>query len=165
MPSLVGSKLKLEIKKLEVGEIAPDFRLTNENLDDVSLKDFADKKYKIISTFPSINTSVCNKQTKTFNEEFSNNKDIVILNVSCDLPFAFKDWCASNNLENVIGLSDYKNHNFGKNYGINIVDFDLLYRSVFILDENNKIIYIQFAKVISDELDFNEIRNFVNSLK
>lgn len=165
MPSLVGTKLKLEMKKLEVGQIAPDFKLTNINLDDVSLKDFSDKKYKIISTFPSINTSVCNMQTKKFNEEFSKNENLVILNVSCDLPFAFKDWCAANNLENVIGLSDYKNHNFGKSYGVNIVDFDLLYRSVFILDENNKIIYIQFAKVISDELNFDEIKNFIKNLK
>lgn len=165
MPSLVESKLKLELKKLEVGQIAPDFKLTNINLDDVSLKDFSDKKYKIISAFPSINTKVCDMQTRKFNEEFSKNKDFVILNVSCDLPFAFKDWCAANNLENVIGLSDYKDHNFGKSYGINIVDFNLLYRSVFILDENNKIIYIQFAKVISSELNFEEIRNFINSLK
>ncbi len=164
MANLISEKLKLENKKLLVGEKAPDFRLTNKDLDDVSLSDFANRKIKIISCFPSIDTGVCEAQTKKFNELFSGNSDVVVLNVSADLPFAQGRWCGNSGLDNVITLSDYKNHSFAKDYGVHIANFCLIYRSVFVLDENNKIAYVQFAKSITEPLNFDEIKDFVNTL-
>lgn len=164
MPSLVSEKLKLETRKLSVGEIAPDFKLTDKNFDDVSLKDFSDKKVKIISCFPSINTGVCDAQTRKFNELFANNKDVIVLNVSMDLPFAQSQWCGNNGLDNVITLSDYKTHLFSKDYGVHIANFCLIYRSVFVLDSNNKIAYLELAKSITEPLNFDEVKNAVNKL-
>lgn len=164
MASLKDSKLKLQNRQLKVGENAPNFVLTNNNLDDVTLNDFADKKIKIISCFPSINTGVCDLQTKKFNELFKDNKDVVVLNVSMDLPFAQSQWCANNGLDNVITLSDYKTHQFAKDYGVHIADFCLTYRSIFIIDQNNKIVYIQFAKRIGEPLNFDEVELFVNNM-
>lgn len=164
MASLIGQKLKLKNKMLRVGSEAPNFRLTNTNLDTVTLDDFKGKKVKIITTFPSINTSVCDLQVKKLNDLYANNKDVVVLNVSMDLPFAFKNWCASNNAENIIGLSDWKTQEFAKDYGVFIFDFHLLYRSIFILNEDNIITYIQFAQAIDKSLDFDSIVKEVNLL-
>lgn len=165
MASLVGTKLKLKDKMLSVGSLAPNFLLTNIDLDDLSLEHFRNKRIKIISTFPSINTSVCDLQTKKFNQLFANRDDIVVINVSMDLPFAFKNWCDVNNMgNNIVMLSDYKTHQFGKSYGVLIADFNLLYRACFVLDEENKLVYFQYANSIADNLNFDEVINFINKL-
>ena len=103
MASFQAENFTLIGKKLKEGETAPDFKLVDKNSQIKTLKDY-EGKIKIISCFPSIDTSVCNMQTKTFAKEYSNVKDVVVLNVSVDLPFALDRWCEENGI-NVIGLS------------------------------------------------------------
>ena len=105
---------------------------------------------KLISVVPSIDTGVCDQQTRKFNEEASQ-EDGVVLTISVDLPFAQKRWCASNGLENVVTLSDHRDLSFGENFGVVMEELRLLARSVFVLDESNKIVY---KEIVSEGTNF-----------
>ncbi|BAC44187.1 thiol peroxidase [Malacoplasma penetrans] len=158
--------LVLENKPLTVGQKAPDFclaKLDNFAICDVSLEDFG-KKIKIISCFPSIDTGVCDMQTKKLFSEYGNNEKIVLLNVSSDSLFAFNKWCLANEAQNTVMLSDYRDHTFAKAYGVNIKDANLIYRSIFIIDEFNFVKYIQLSKGLTDELDFVQIKQAVEKV-
>lgn len=126
-------------------------------MNEVGLDNFKGQK-KLISVVPSIDTGVCDQQTRKFNEEAAQ-EDGVVLTISADLPFAQKRWCASNGLDNVITLSDHKDLSFGKNYGVVMEELRLLARSVFVLDENNKVVY---KELVSEGTDF---PNFEEALK
>lgn len=159
-------KLALNNKQLEINEIAPDFSLTTIEdgfVKKVKLSDF-ENKIKIISTFPSIDTGVCDNQVKNFIDKFKDNNDLILINVSADLPFAFNRWCLNNNKKNVIMLSDYYDHSFAKSFGINIENVNLIYRSIFILDKNNKVLYKQLSEYLSSHLDYEQIYNFLNKI-
>lgn len=140
--TLLGSQVKK-------GEVAPDFAVLDNDLNEVNLSTYDGQK-KLISVVPSIDTGVCDQQTRKFNEEASK-EDGVVLTVSVDLPFAQKRWCASNGLDNVITLSDHKDLSFGKNYGVVMEELRLLARSVFVLDKNNKVVY---TEIVSEGTDF-----------
>ncbi|MDK9865571.1 peroxidase [Staphylococcus equorum] len=140
--TLLGSQVKK-------GETAPDFTVLDNDLNEVTLSNYDGQK-KLISVVPSIDTGVCDKQTRKFNEEAAQ-EDGVVLTISVDLPFAQKRWCASNGLDNVVTLSDHKELSFGKNYGVVMEELRLLARSVFVLDENNKVVY---TEVVSEGTDF-----------
>lgn len=142
---------------LNVGDTLKDFALTDFSLNDLSLNDFKGK-IKLFSTFPSIDTGVCDLQTKELLKMVSNLKNTVLINVSMDLPFAFKRWCNNGDLKNAFLLSDYKTHNFAKNCGLHIKFFNLLYRAFFIVDKNNKVIYFQKSNKIGEPLDFEAIK-------
>lgn len=158
----------LENASLTVGQKAPDFclaRLEGLSICDLKLEDLG-RKIKVISCFPSIDTGVCDLQTKKLLSEYGNNENIALLNVSVDLVFAFSKWCAANgnNIENIYMLSDYRDHSFAKAYGVNIKDANLIYRSLFIIDEFNFVKYIQLARGISEELNFTEIKQAIEKL-
>lgn len=140
--TLLGSQVK-------EGETAPDFTVLDNDLNQVNLSTYDGQK-KLISVVPSIDTGVCDQQTRKFNEEAAQEEGVV-LTVSADLPFAQKRWCASNGLDNVITLSDHKDLSFGKNYGVVMEELRLLARSVFVLDKNNKVVY---TEIVSEGTDF-----------
>ena len=151
--------LTLENKQIKVGEKAPDFclaRLEGFEIIDTSLSDF-EGKIKVLSCYPSIDTGVCDMQTKNFYKKYNNNEKIALLNISADLLFALNRWCGANEVTNATMLSDYRTHKFAKDYGINILGADIIYRSIFIIDENNVIRYSQLAKQLSSELDFEDV--------
>ncbi|MCM8798875.1 MAG: thiol peroxidase, partial [Candidatus Omnitrophica bacterium] len=113
-----GSPLTLVGRILEKGKIAPDFKVLSSDLKEITLKDFKDK-IKIVTSFPSLDTSVCDLQVKEFNKQATNfSEDIVVLGISKDLPFAQKRFCEMNNIKNLSILSDYKYSSFGINYGL-----------------------------------------------
>ncbi|RIM81591.1 thiol peroxidase, partial [Staphylococcus arlettae] len=103
-------------EQVKEGQEAPDFTVLDNSTAEVTLSTYEGQK-KLISVVPSIDTGVCDQQTRKFNEEASQ-EDGVVLTISADLPFAQKRWCASNGLDNVITLSDHKDLSFGKNYGV-----------------------------------------------
>ncbi|MDT3959273.1 thiol peroxidase [Staphylococcus kloosii] len=140
--TLVGEQVK-------VGQTAPDFSVLDNGLNEVTLVNYEGQK-KLISVVPSIDTGVCDQQTRKFNEEAAQ-EDGVVLTISADLPFAQKRWCAANGLDNVLTLSDHKDLSFGKNYGVVMQELRLLARSVFVLDQNNKVIY---SEIVSEGTDF-----------
>jgi thiol peroxidase len=149
-----GNPITLIGPVLKVGDSAPDFRL-NKTVDEVAaLKDFAGK-VKLISVVPSIDTGVCDAQTRRFNEEASKLGDnVVIITISADLPYAQARWCGAAGVDRVVLLSDYKDNSFGKSYGVLIKELHLDMRSIFVLDVNNKITYIEVLKEMSEHPNY-----------
>ncbi|RQX45159.1 thiol peroxidase [Staphylococcus capitis] len=141
--------ITLSGQQVKEGDIAPDFTVLDNSLNQITLEDYKGKK-KLISVVPSIDTGVCDQQTRKFNEEASQ-EDGVVLTISVDLPFAQKRWCASNGLENVVTLSDHRDLSFGENFGVVMKELRLLARSVFVLDESNKIVY---KEIVSEGTNF-----------
>lgn len=138
-----GNPITLVGPTLAPGQAAPDFTLSKNLLETASLKDYAGK-VKLISVVPSIDTGVCDAQTRRFNEEASKLGDnVVILTVSADLPFAQARWCGAAGVDRVVLLSDYKDNSFGKAYGVFIKEFHLDMRAIFVLDANDQITYVE----------------------
>lgn len=136
-------------EQVKVGQTAPDFSVLDNGLNEVTLANYEGQK-KLISVVPSIDTGVCDQQTRKFNEEAAQENGVV-LTISVDLPFAQKRWCAANGLDNVLTLSDHKDLSFGKNYGVIMEELRLLARSVFVLDQNNKVVH---SEIVSEGTDF-----------
>jgi thiol peroxidase len=129
-----------------VGSKAPDFKLTTGDLKDVSLADFKGKK-KVFNITPSLDTGICATSARRFNKEAASLPNVVILNVSADLPFAAKRFCTAEGLTGVTPLSTFRS-SFGKDWGVTILDTaiaGLTARSVVILDENDKVIYTELV--------------------
>ena len=135
---------------------APDFQLVKDDLSTVSLKDFAGRKL-VLNIFPSIDTSTCATSVIKFNQTAAAYDNTDVLCIARDLPFAMKRFCGAEGLENVITLSDFKNGNFGKDYGIEMTDgpfAGLHARAVVVIDENRNIIYTEQVPEIFDEPDY-----------
>lgn len=162
MADFKAENFTLEGKKLSNGEKAPDFQLVDANGEIRSLKDY-EGKIKVISCFPSIDTGVCDAQTRTFAKKYENEKDVVVLNVSVDLPFAFQRWCSSNQI-NMIALSDYRTRQFGKDYGILMIPYMTLFRSVFVVDKNDVIKLASYNKEVGKPVDFEAVEKAVDEL-
>lgn len=146
-----------------VGDTAPDFRLTNSELTDVSLSDYKGKR-KVLNITPSLETSVCAASAKQFNERIRGIDGTVVLNVSRDLPFAQGRFCESNNIDMVVTLSQLRDMSFGSDYGVTLVDgpFEgLLARAVVVIDENDRVVYTQLVPEISQEPDYDAALNAV----
>lgn len=152
--TLKGNPLTLVGPELKVGDQAPDFTLCKSLGEYVSLNDYAGK-VKLISVIPSIDTGVCEAQTRRFNEAAAALGDkVVVLTVSADLPFAQARWCGASGVDKVVMLSDYKDNNFGLAYGVYIKEFALDMRSIFIVDENNVIQYVEYLSEMSNHPDY-----------
>ncbi len=152
--SFKGSPMILVDRVLKVEDKAPDFRVVAQDLKEVSLSNF-EGKIKLINSFPSLDTSVCDAQVKEFNKRaLGLSSDVVVLGISKDLPFAQKRFCQANDIKNVAVLSDYKFSSFGINYGLLIKELNLLARAVLILDKNNFIRYFQIQEELATHLDY-----------
>lgn len=151
-----GNAITLVGPEPKVGDEAPDFKVLDANLKEVSSKDFVNK-VKVISVTPSLDTPVCNLQAKRFNEEATNLPgEVVVLNISMDLPFAISRFCAAEGIDKVKVLSDHREASFGISYGILIKELRLLARSIFIIDKNDRIAYIQIVPEITHHPDYNK---------
>ena len=159
-----GNPLTLEGPAIKVGDSAPDCTLTTTELNEVKLSQLKGKKI-IISVVPSLDTPVCDIQTKRFNQEAAKLSDsVVILTVSMDLPFAQKRWCQTTNSTKVKTVSDYKDAAFGKAYGVLIKELHLLTRAIFIIDANGKVRYIQIVPEVTKEPDYDTALNALKKL-
>jgi len=135
--------------QIDVGQKAPNFKVVNESFVPVTLNEFAGKNI-LISVVPSLDTGVCSLQTKRFNEEVANlPKDIIMLTISNDLPFAQKRFCKTENVDKLKVLSDSVWRDFGINYGLLIKDMGLLTRAIFIIDSTGKVAYKEIVENIS----------------
>lgn len=162
MANFAAKNFTLIGDKLTAGMTAPDFQLVDINSEIKTLKDYGNK-IKVISCIPSIDTGVCDNQTRTFANKYGNNDDVVVLNVSVDLPFAFSRWCDANNM-NIEALSDYRTNQFGKDYGILMDPYMTLYRSVFVIDRDNKITLALYNKEVGQPVDFEAVEKAVEAL-
>ncbi len=140
--------------KLNIGDHAPDFRLTANNWSSKSLSDY-NGKVKILSIVPSLDTGVCSAQTRRFNQEASSfGQDIVVLTVSADLPYAQSRWCGAEGVERVETLSDHKDMNFSTAYGVHVADLRICQRAAFVVDQNNIVQYAEYVPMIGNEVNF-----------
>lgn len=159
-----GKKLNLYGEVVKVSDKAPDFKAVNNNLSSFDSKE-NQGKVVVYSVVPSIDTGVCSLQARTFNEEAEKlGDDVIVITVSCDLPFAQKRFCAQEGIKNSISISDYKDHDFGKKYGFLIEDLALLSRGVVIVDKNGKISYTEYVKEVSNEVNFEAALDAVKAL-
>ncbi len=154
--ALKGNPLTLLGPDLKVGDKAPDFKVVDNDSKPVKLSDFTGKVV-VISVTPSVETSVCDLQAKRFNKMVSEvSSDVVILNVSVDLPLALSRWCAATGSDQVKTLSDYQERDFGLKYGLLIKETKLLARSVWLVDKDGVIQYIQIVPEMSHEPDYED---------
>jgi thioredoxin-dependent peroxiredoxin len=139
-----------------VGSSAPEFSLVNTDLGAVTLKDLKGKKI-VLNIFPSVDTPTCATSTRRFNVEAAKLSGVEVLCVSKDLPFAFKRFCAAEGLDKVRGVSDFRDADFGKRYGVTISSgpiVGLLSRAVVVIDGNGKVVYTEQVAEIANEPDY-----------
>lgn len=149
-----GNPVTLFGNLIKVGDKASNFKVIDGSLKTVELPDF-NGKIKLISIFPSIDTSVCSMQNRKFNEEaakFGDNVSFIAL--SADLPFALKRFCGAEGIDNLITISDHKEMDFGQKYGFMINELRLLARGVVIIDQNDVVQYVEILPEIGNEPNY-----------
>jgi thioredoxin-dependent peroxiredoxin len=151
--TLKGNPFTLIGPELKVGDAAPDFTLTDVGLKTVTLADTG-RGVRIVSVVPSLDTPVCDAQTKRFNDEIARLSGVDVLTVSMDLPFAQKRWCGAFGVDKVKMLSDHKDGSFGSAYGTLIKELRIESRAIFVVDQNNQIRYVQYVKEVADFPDY-----------
>ncbi len=159
-----GNPLTLTGSLPRVGEPAPDFEVLANDLSPVKLSDFRGKVC-VICAVPSLDTSVCDSEIRNFNERAASlGDDVAVLAISMDLPFAQQRWCGAAGIENVRTLSDHRDANFGKSYGVLIQELRLLARSVFVADTEGVLRYIEVVDEMTNEPDYEGALKAVKNL-
>jgi thiol peroxidase len=151
--TLRGEPKTLIGPELKPGDKAPDFKLVDGSLKTVTLSDTG-SHVRIISVVPSLDTPVCDAQTKRLNEEASKMPNVDVLTVSMDLPFAQKRWCGAFGVDKVKMLSDHVDASFGSNYGTLIKELRIESRAIFVVDQKNTIQHAQYVKEVADFPDY-----------
>jgi len=154
--TLRGKPINTSGELPKVGGRAPDFKLVDSSLKDVSLSDFKGKK-KLLNIFPSLDTPTCALSTKKFNDYANSQNNVAMLMISADLPFAMSRFCTAENTKNVVTLSLMRGRDFAKDYGVLIQDGPLAgitARAVVVLDANDKVVYTQLVPEIAQEPDY-----------
>ncbi len=159
-----GNPLTLTGNEVKVGDTAPDFGVLDGSLTSVKLSDFKGKTVIIVSV-PSVDTPTCDLEAKRFNKEAGKfGDDVVILTISMDLPFAQARWCAASGVENIKLLSDYRDRAFGNNFGVLIKELGLLARTIFVVDKDGKVRYIQYVEETTVEPNYDEVLDATKKL-
>ncbi len=156
--TLQGNEIHTNGDLPAVGSAAPDFKLVDKDLNDVSLADYAGKK-KLLNIVPSLDTPVCATSTKKFDDAAEGRDDVVMLIVAADLPFAMSRFCTAESTERVVTLSMMRDRNFAKDYGVLIEDGPLAgitARAVVVLDADNKVLHAEMVPEIAQEPDYDK---------
>jgi len=154
--TLAGNPISVAGNFPKKGDTVPDFSLTAKDLKEVGLKDFAGKR-KVLNIVPSLDTPVCAKSTRVFNEKAGSLGNTVVLVIAADLPFAMGRFCGAEGLNNVVTLSTFRNRDFHAKYGVDITDGPLrgvTARGVVVLDENNKVLHAELVPEIKQEPNY-----------
>lgn len=163
--TFAGKPVTLLGEAIKSGDKAPDFTVVRNDLSPATLKDF-DGKIKVIAVYPSVDTGVCAAQNRRFNQMATQlGDDVVVLSISCDLPFAQKRFCAAEGLNNVVTLSDHKDTDFGLKYGFLIEELRLLARGTVIIDKNNIVRFVEYTPEITTEPDYDAAMETIKKLK
>jgi thioredoxin-dependent peroxiredoxin len=143
-------------KEVVVGDTAQDFTVLANDLSPVTLSD-SKGKIRLISVIPSIDTGVCSTQTRKFNEEAASlGEDVQVLTISADLPFAQARWCAAEGIANLQTLSDHRDLSFGEAYGVVMNELRLLARSIFVIDKDDKVTYVEYVGEGTDHPNYEQ---------
>ena len=152
--TFAGNPIALLGKEVKVGDKAPAFTLLDNGLGEKTLADYAGK-VKVISVVPSLDTGVCDAQTRWFNQNVSKlGENVVVLTVSVDLPFAQKRWCGAAGIDQVETLSDHRDLSFGENYGFILEGLRLLSRGIVVIDKDNVVRYVEYVPEVTSAVNF-----------
>ena len=159
-----GSPVTLIGEEIKTGQSARDFKVLNTNMEEVTLSGFKNK-IKLIASVPSLDTPVCDLEIKRFNDEAAKlSKDLVIIFISMDLPFAQKRFCQANDIKIVKTLSDHRDADFGRKFGVLIKELRLLARAIFILDKADVVRYVQIVPELSSPPDYDAALSALKNL-
>ncbi|MBL4559772.1 MAG: lipid hydroperoxide peroxidase [Bacteroidales bacterium] len=152
--AFAGNPMTLLGNEVKTGTTANNFTALDQGLSPVQLSDF-DGKVKILSIFPSIDTGVCSAQTHRFNKEAASlDKNIQIITLSNDLPFALGRFCGAEGITNLITLSDHKELDFGLKYGFVVEELRLLARGIVVLDKDNNVKHVEYVAEMTEEPNY-----------
>jgi thiol peroxidase len=151
--TLQGNPMTLLGPELKAGDKAPDFDAINASLQPMNLEKTG-KAVRVFSVIPSLDTPVCDAQTKRFNEEATGMPGVEFYTVSMDLPFAQKRWCGAFAVDNVKMLSDHKSGSFGMNYGTLIKELRIESRAIFVIDQDGVVQHVEYVKEVADHPDY-----------
>ena len=152
--TFAGNPIALLGKEVKVGDKAPAFTLLDNGLGEKILADYAGK-VKVISVVPSLDTGVCDAQTRWFNQNVSKlGENVVVLTVSVDLPFAQKRWCGAAGIDQVETLSDHRDLSFGENYGFILEGLRLLSRGIVVIDKDDVVRYVEYVPEVTSAVNF-----------
>ena len=151
--TLRGNPMTLVGPELRAGDAAPDFDVVNDSLKQVTLAGTGNK-VRVFSVVPSLDTPVCDAQTKRFNEEAGKLQSVDIYTVSMDLPFAQKRWCGAFGVDHIKMLSDHRNGSFGEHYGTLIKELRIESRAIFVVDKDNKLRHVEYVKEVADHPNY-----------
>ena len=152
--TFAGNPIALLGKEVKVGDKAPALTLLDNGLGEKTLADYAGK-VKVISVVPSLDTGVCDAQTRWFNQNVSKLGDnVVVLTVSVDLPFAQKRWCGAAGIDQVETLSDHRDLSFGENYGFILEGLRLLSRGIVVIDKDDVVRYVEYVPEVTSAVNF-----------
>ena len=159
--TMKGNPLTLVGPELKAGDKAPAFTVVSQALAPVTLADYAGKT-KVISVTPSLDTPVCDFQLRKLNTEVASmGDDVVMLNISMDLPFAIKRFCTVAEIDKAVALSDHRDASFGTAFGVLIKELRLLARAVFVVDKNDVVTYVQYVPEATDAPDYDKLIAFL----
>ncbi|SRR6266404_1625066 len=158
-----GNPLTLLGREVKPGEKAPDFDVVNDSLKPVNLA-ATSGAVRIFSVIPSLDTPVCDAQTRRFNEEAAQLPGVDIYTVSMDLPFAQKRWCGAYGVDKVKMLSDHKSGSFGEQYGTLIKELRIESRAIFVLDKDNTVKHVEYVKEVADHPNYEAALSAARSL-
>lgn len=162
--TMKGNPLSLAGDELKVGQPAPDFEVLDNGLKPIKFSSYKGKVC-VISSVPSLDTPVCDMETRKFNQmAVKLSSDVSILTISMDLPFAQKRWCGAAGVDKVVTLSDHRHAEFGNSYGVLIPELRLLARAVFVVDKKGVIQHIQLVREIAEEPDYDAVLQALNKL-
>ncbi|MCA1988413.1 MAG: thiol peroxidase [Desulfarculus sp.] len=158
-----GNPLTLVGQEVKVGDQAPDFAVLDNDLNPKSLKDYAGKVL-IISAVPSLDTPICDLETRRFNSEAGSlGPEVQILTISMDLPFAQKRWCGAAGVDKLQTLSDHREASFGLAYGVLLKELRLLARAVFVVNRAGQVTYLQLVPEVTNEPDYEAVLQAVKA--
>lgn len=162
--TIAGNPFTLKGNEIAVGDKAPMFSALNNKLEHVNLKDYHGKII-VITAFQSIDTGVCSAQLHHFNKDATNlGDDVVVISISCDLPFALGRFCGAEGINNVITLSDHKDLDFASKYGFLIKELRLVSRGVVIIDQKGIVQYVEYVKELTNEPNYQDALKAIKKL-
>lgn len=162
--TFAGNPIALLGKEVKVGDKAPAFKVLDNGLGEKTLADYAGK-VKVISVVPSLDTGVCDAQTRWFNQNVSKlGENVVVLTVSVDLPFAQKRWCGAAGIDQVETLSDHRDLSFGENYGFILEGLRLLSRGIVVIDKDDVVRYVEYVPEVTSAVNFDAAEEATKAL-
>jgi thiol peroxidase len=161
-----GQDVTVVGEDIRAGDQAPEFSALTKDWSWMDALETTQGKVRIIGSLPSLSTDVCDRETKRFNTEASAlGSDVAILMVSMDLPWTLNQWCAGAGVEHVITLSDHRNAEFGKKYGVFLKEVRIFRRAIFVIDRDGKVVYAEYTPALGEEPDYSRVLDAARNAK